>query len=51
MAVTWFVTQPIEDLLFLLFVRIFIAASLYFLVMKMAHAVILEECLAYLFKR
>lgn len=47
MTTTYFVTSAIADPRLLLPVRIFVAASLYFVVMKVAKVKILEECIAY----
>jgi O-antigen/teichoic acid export membrane protein len=47
MALTWFCTLPIKNIFVLLPVRIALASILYFGIMKAAHAVILEECLAF----
>ena len=48
MALTWFCTLPIKNIYVLLPVRIVLAAALYFGIMKVAGAVILEECLAFI---
>ena len=50
MAVTGFVTQSIENLWLLLLSRVAIAAILYYVVMRLAGTVILQECLAFLKK-
>ena len=50
MAVTGFVTQSIENLWVLLFSRVAIAAILYYVVMRLAGTVILQECLTFLKK-
>ena len=47
MTTTYFVTSAIADPRLLLPVRIVVAASLYFVVMKVAKVKILEECIAY----
>ncbi len=48
MGVTWWVTHNITTLWLLLLMRIVIAALLYFVIMKIAKAKILEECLAFI---
>ena len=51
MVVTHYLTSYIESLWILLISRVIIAAALYFMVMKMAHAKILDECLQFLNRR
>ena len=51
MVVTHYLTSSIESLWMLLISRVIIAAALYFIVMKMAHAKILDECLQFLNRR
>lgn len=51
MVAVWHVTAGIGNLWLLFLCRVSLAAVLYFLVMKCAHARILEECLAFLTKR
>ena len=51
MAATWFMTRGISNLILLLVVRILMASVLYFLLLKLAHAVILDECLQFLLKK
>ena len=48
MVVTGFVTLSIENLWLLLLSRVVIAAVLYYGVMRIAGAVILKECLAFI---
>ena len=47
MVATHFATLPLHSPILLLVSRIVLAALLYFTVMKLAHAVILEECLGF----
>ena len=51
MLVTYFITSVIHNLLFLLVIRIVIAAVLYFLIMKWAGSQILVECMNYVRRR
>ena len=51
MAVVWPLTAGISNLWLLLGVRVTLAAALYFAVMKLTHADILDECLEYVLKR
>lgn len=51
MAATHFATLPLHSPLLLLAARVVMAVILYFTVMKLAHAVILDECLAFFWKR
>ena len=51
MLVTYFITSFIHNLLFLLVIRIVIAAVLYFLIMKWAGSQILVECMNYVRRR
>ena len=51
MAVTYFATRAIESLWLLLLARIAMAAPLYFIVMKLAHAKILDEVIAFALKK
>lgn len=51
MVATHYLTSSIENLWILLVVRIVIAAALYFVVLKLAHAKILEESLQFVRKR
>ena len=48
MVVTWFATRWIESLLLLLLARVALAALLYYVVMRLLHVTILNECLAFL---
>ena len=48
MVATHFATMAISSNILLLLARIVLAAVLYFAIMKMAHAVILEECIGFL---
>ena len=47
MGGTYVATQSITNLPLLLAVRIVVSASLYFLVLRLLHAEILNECLAF----
>ena len=51
MTVTWLVTHPITNMYILLCSRIIIAAALYLTIMKLAHAVILQECIDFILHR
>ena len=51
MAVTWVITRQIGPLWVLLLSRIAIAAAVYFIIMKSAHARILDEGMDFLLKR
>ena len=51
MVATYFATNFIENNILLLVCRILLAAFLYFLLMKLSHAVVLEECLQYVLKK
>jgi O-antigen/teichoic acid export membrane protein len=51
MVATYFATNFIENNILLLVCRILLAALLYFLLMKLSHAVVLEECLQYVLKK
>jgi len=51
MVVTHYLTSSVENLWILFISRIIIAAALYFVVMKMAHAKILDECLQFIRKK
>ncbi len=51
MAVTRLATSPIDSLPLLLASRIVLAAVLYYAVMRIAHAKILDECINFVFKR
>ena len=51
MVATYFATSFIENNILLLVCRILLAALLYFLLMKLSHAVVLEECLQYVLKK
>ena len=51
MALTWLLTHQIDNLWALLLSRIVIAAAIYFIIMKAAHAKILDECIAFLLKK
>ena len=51
MAITWLATKGIDQPIILLVSRVMLASLLYFVVMKLAHAVIMEECINYLLKR
>ena len=48
MAVTYFLTSAISNLILLLAARVVIAAALYYMVMRLLHAKVLEECLHYI---
>lgn len=48
MVVVWLITKGIGNLWILFFVRIAVAAPLYFVAMKLLHAKILDECIGYL---
>ena len=48
MVAAWFATQSITNNILLLVARIGIASVLYLLLLKLAHAVILDECIQYL---
>lgn len=50
MVTAWFATQSITNNILLLLARIGIASVLYLLLLKLAHAVILDECIQYLRK-
>ncbi len=51
MTFTYWVTMPIANLILLLAVRIVLAALLYLGILKILHAKILDECIAFLKKR
>ena len=51
MVVTWFATSFLSGNLLMLVSRIVLAALLYFLLMKLAHAVILEECIQFVLRK
>jgi hypothetical protein len=51
MALTWLLTHQIENLWALLLSRIVIASAIYFIIMKAAHAKILDESIAFLLKK
>jgi O-antigen/teichoic acid export membrane protein len=51
MLVTWFCTQSITNNWLLLITRILMAASLYLVVMKLSHAVIMDECIQFFLKK
>ena len=48
MVVTYFITLPVSSMWLLLIARIAVAALLYYVVMRLAHAVILEECVTFI---
>ncbi|MBR5101618.1 MAG: lipopolysaccharide biosynthesis protein [Muribaculaceae bacterium] len=48
MAAVYFVTLPIKSLVLLFVSRVILGALLYFVVMKLANAKILDECLAFM---
>ena len=48
MAVTGFITQAVTNLWLLLVIRVILASALYFIVMRLAGAVILQEIIRYL---
>lgn len=47
----WFVTQAVANLWLLLLCRVSAVAALYFIVMKLAHVRIMDECVDYLGRR
>jgi O-antigen/teichoic acid export membrane protein len=47
MLITWFVTQPIHNIWFLLPAKVMVAAFLYYAIMKLLHVQILRECEAF----
>lgn len=51
MFVTWFATSFLSGNLLMLVSRIVLAALLYFLLLKLAHAVILEECIQFILRK
>jgi hypothetical protein len=51
MAATYFVTLLIANPILLLIARIVIAAVLYFMVMKLAGAEIMKECMQFMLKK
>lgn len=51
MTAVWLLTRGIGNLWLLLLCRIVLAASLYFVAMKLMHAKILDECIGYLKRR
>ena len=51
MVVTHYLTSSIQSLWILLGSRIVIAAALYFIIMKTAHAKILDECIQFVRKK
>ncbi len=51
MCLVWPLTAGIGDLWLLLGVRVVLAAALYFAVMKLTHARILDECIEYVLKK
>lgn len=48
MVITYFLTQSIENIYLLLGVRLLIAASIYFCIMKVLKVKILDECIAFI---
>lgn len=48
MTATHFITLPIQNLILLLFVRIVVAAVLYYAVMRLARVAILDECMTFI---
>ena len=51
MLVVYLITIPVTNLILLLLARVIIASLLYFIVMRLAHAVILEECIQFFLKK
>lgn len=51
MVITYFLTFAIENSLLLLVSRIVLAAVIYFVIMKLLHVIILDECLEFIRKR
>lgn len=51
MAVAWMAAIAISDIWLSMFVKMGVAALSYFIIMKAAHAQIMNECLNYVFKR
>ena len=51
MLFTWYVTLGVSHLLLLLLIRILTAAVLYWIVMKLSRAVILDECMEFVRKK
>ena len=51
MTATYFATQSIHNLWLLLLCRILMAVVLYYLVMRIAGAAILKECMAFVKKK
>lgn len=47
MGTTYLITMKIENVYLLIAIRIIIAATLYFAVMKLAHVVILDDCIKF----
>ena len=50
-GITWFITGFITNIILLFLSRVILAALLYFIMMKLAHVIILEECLRFVFKK
>lgn len=51
MGVVWLITSGISNIWILFLVRTVLAATLYFVAMKLLHAKILDECIGYLHKK
>ena len=51
MALAWTAALAIAGIWLSMLVKMAVAALAYFIIMKAAHAQIMEECLAYVFKR
>jgi len=51
MAATYFMTMTITNIYLLIILRVIIAATLYFAIMKLAHVVILDECINFVKKK
>lgn len=51
MAATWLITSSITNIYLLLIVRMIVAGVFYFILLRLAHAVILEECLQFIMKK
>jgi len=51
MILTWLLTHWISNNILLLISRVIIAAGIYFIILKIVHAAILEECIAFLRKK
>lgn len=51
MSITYWVTERIANLYLLFFMRVLMAAGLYFIVMKIAKVKILDECIRFILKK